>query len=178
MSSAKPVRPVPSSGHPLKSVYVWIVIAVPLSAVIMGGVLLWLSISTFDGMVEDDYYQRGLQINQDLKRDEAAVTAGIAGRVQVDSLATRVSLQGSDPAFRAPAAITLNFSHATRGGLDQHLQLLQVAAGHYQGPGVSLAPGRWYLQVSAGAWRIVGSLQVGTDAQRSSTALSASRPGS
>ncbi len=146
--------------HPLKSVYVWILIAVPLSAVIMGGVMLWLSISTFDGMVVDDYYERGMQINEDLSRDQAALEAGIQGQLQADTRATRVFVQSTDSAFKFPDAIQLSFSHATRGGVDQSQTLRRQGSGPYRGAGVVLVPGRWYIQLFGSDWRIGGSVLI------------------
>ena len=148
------------SKHPLKSPYVWMLIAIPLSAVIMGGILLWLSITTFDGMVVDDYYERGLQINQELGRDQVALELGIQGRLQADAETTRVSLQSSDPGFKFPDEVQISFSHATRAGVDQALTLRRQASEPYRGAGVALAPGRWYIQLSAGEWRIGGSVLI------------------
>ena len=47
--------------------FVWLVVGIPLSAVIMGGVILYFSIVSFDGLVVDDYYTEGKKINRVLK---------------------------------------------------------------------------------------------------------------
>ncbi len=52
----------------------WLVIAIPLAAVIVGSILLTISIQTFDGLVEDDYYKKGKEIDRVLKRDMAALS--------------------------------------------------------------------------------------------------------
>jgi len=70
-----------------------ILILIPAVSVVMGGIMLWLAISSFDGMVDDDYYQRGLQINQDLNRDSVALKAGIKGRLTTDLTSTQLHLQ-------------------------------------------------------------------------------------
>ncbi len=51
---------------------VWMLLAIPLSSVCVGGVMLWLAIHNEDGLVVDDYYKRGLQINRTLERDAVA----------------------------------------------------------------------------------------------------------
>jgi len=176
MPESAKLDPAPAPVHPLKSVYVWMLIAIPLSSVIMGGVLLWLAISSFSGMVADDYYERGLQINQDLSRDQAARDVRIHGRLRTGVDATRMTVQGA-AAFQEPATVTLSFSHATRAGLDRVLELRREGAGHYRGSGVKLAPGRWYIQASAGNWRITGSIQAVMGGGPMSTTLGASGPG-
>ena len=65
--------------HPM----VWMVIAIPASAVIVGSILLTLSITTFDGLVEDDYYKKGKEINQVLERDEFALEKEISAEVGI-----------------------------------------------------------------------------------------------
>ena len=64
---------------------VWLVIAIPLSAVIVGMIMLTISIQTFDGLVEDDYYKKGKEINQVLARDEFALSNGITAMVTLDA---------------------------------------------------------------------------------------------
>ena len=49
--------------------WVWVMISIPLAAVIMGVVAAWLAISTWSGLVVDDYYQQGKHINRVLARD-------------------------------------------------------------------------------------------------------------
>ena len=162
--------------HPLRSGYVWMLIAIPLSAVIMGVILLWLAITTFDGMVVDDYYQRGLQINEDLSRDQAALRAEILGQLDVRPTFTEVRLISSSPMFNPPNELSLNFSHATRDGMDQTLVLRQSAVNVYRGPALELAAlGRWYVQVSGAEWRISGNVQMVAGDTSLSLDLSASK---
>ncbi len=163
--------------HPLKSPYVLMLIAIPLSAVIMGVILLWLAITTFDGMVVDDYYQRGLQINEDLSRDQAALRAEIVGQLEASPTFTEVRLMSSDPLFNSPNELDLNFSHATRDGIDKTLTLRQTAVNVYRGPALELtALGRWYVQVTGGEWRISGNVIMAGGDSTLSLDLSASKP--
>ena len=53
---------------------VWMIIMIPFSAVVMGGVMLTLAVSSDDGLVTDDYYRKGLQINRTLERDALAAS--------------------------------------------------------------------------------------------------------
>jgi hypothetical protein len=76
--------------------WVWLIIAIPLTAVIVGMITIYLAVSTSDGLVVDDYYKRGKAINVDLARDRAAARYEL--RAQIDSAAA-----GCAEAFPAPS---------------------------------------------------------------------------
>jgi len=139
---------------------VWMLIAIPLSSVVVGGVLLWLSISSYDGLVADDYYKRGLEIDRVLARDDAARRLGLEGGLSLGPRGTRLRLDAGVPGFRAPPQLELEFSYATRAGLDRRLRLTRVAPGDYAGPAIELRSGRWYVQAATGEWRVTGTLDV------------------
>jgi hypothetical protein len=137
------------------------IIAIPLSSVIMGVVIITLSVSSDDGLVADDYYKRGLQINRVLDRDLAAARAGLSAQLRLGDAATRLDLASASPAFPAPAALVLDLSYSTRAGLDRSIELPRLPDGSYSGPALlALAPGRWYVQAAAADWRLTGSLVV------------------
>jgi len=50
--------------------HVWLIIAGPALVIVAGFVTLWLAIRHPDPVVAEDYYRRGLQINQALERGE------------------------------------------------------------------------------------------------------------
>ena len=140
---------------------VWMVIAIPLSSVIMGGVMLWLSIASYDGLVADDYYKRGLEINRVLDRDAAAARLGLRGMLTFDAGGTRLLVEADAEGFESPRRVDLVFSYATRAGLDRRLALEQLSPGDYAGPVVAtLEPGRWYVQVATASWRVTGELVI------------------
>jgi len=59
----------------------WILMAGPAAVIVAGAVTYWLAASTADGLVADDYYKRGLAINQELGRERLAAQRGIEARV-------------------------------------------------------------------------------------------------
>ena len=146
---------------------VWMVIAIPFSAVIMGAVTLFLAISTYDGMVSDDYYEQGLRINRLMERDALAEHSGLSAVVSMGATGgvIEVGLDG-DARFEAPEVVNLRLFHATRPGLDLHIALRRIAAGRYLAGRPDLALGRWYLQLDADGWRLKGELEGMQDAQR------------
>jgi hypothetical protein len=139
---------------------VWLLIAIPLSSVVMGVVMLWLSVSTYDGLVADDYYKRGLEIDRVLDRDRVAMRLGLSAELRLDAGGTRLLLEAGDAGLALPARLVLDFSYATRAGLDRRIVLSRVTPGDYAGPVLALRPGRWYVQAATADWRITGTLQL------------------
>jgi hypothetical protein len=143
----------------------WILIAPPAAAVIAGAVTVWLAVSSADGLVADDYYRRGLAINQELRRDQAVRDLGIAADVESRHGVLRVRLifsrqppaAGRQPPAADPESLLALLAHATRAGYDQRLRLARVAPGVYEAALPELPAGRWRLTLEdpRREWRIV-----------------------
>lgn len=146
-----------------KQPLVWLVIAFPAIAVIGGLSLLVFSISIDDGVVVDDYYKKGKEINRVLTRDRKAAELGIQG-VSVyatDSNKFSVTLASSSGSDLDDKNIQLDLMHATRGGMDVRLPLISTGNGLYQVTlKTSLAKGPWHVQVSTEDWRIHGRIHM------------------
>lgn len=139
--------------------FVWLLIALPLTAVIASFITLGLAITSDDGLVEDDYYRRGMEINRDLARDKAAAAHGLESRVDLDSAHRELFVQLSARKSKAlPPTIEIKFLHATRAGLDRSLIVARQADGTYRSPLPEFAPGHWNVQLTAQDWRLTGSL--------------------
>lgn len=138
--------------------YVWLIILFPLLSVIMGFTMLTLAIKSDDGMVVDDYYKRGMAINEILARDQAARDYGLDAVLDWHSLAgqLQLSLHGND-SFDYPDTIHVDFFHATRSGYDQEVYLRRVSDNHYVGTLPELRLGRWNVEIEADDWRIIKS---------------------
>ncbi len=140
---------------------VWMLIAIPLAAVAMGVTIFILAVVSDDGIVADDYYRRGLQINQSLARDRVAARHGLNAVVKLDTDEKVIHAElGADQSFRFPEQIRLNLSHATRSGRDLNLTLAQTAQRSYQAGLPELSLGRWYVQLHSGEWRLNGVVKV------------------
>ena len=146
----------------------------PAAAIAMGIVMTVLAVRTDDGLVVDDYYKRGLAINQVLAREARATELGLAaslafspGRDRV-----RVSLSG---VRAAPDRATLRLVHPTRVGQDQTVALATVGTGLLEGALAAPANGRWRLVLEdpAGEWRLAGEWRTDDAVAR----LSAAAPG-
>lgn len=140
---------------------VWMLIAVPLAAVIMGVVTLTLAIRSYDGLVSDDYYKRGLEINRSIERDARAAQLGLEAGVELlgTEQRVRVALRGA-AGFAGPPALDLKFAYALQGREDQDLALKGSDGVHYAATLPPLVPGRWYVQLSGADWRLNGVMQL------------------
>ena len=137
----------------------WLVVAIPLSAVLVGAVMLTISISTFDGLVEDDYYKKGMGINQILDRERRAETLGLESRLELDPGSGRATLDlTGNPGLIYPAGVSLSFRHATRSGKDLSVPLRFNAGNRYEGEFSGLEQGKWYLALETEEWMLTGTL--------------------
>lgn len=129
---------------------VWMMIAIPFSAVIMGVVMIWLAVDTDDGLVADDYYKQGLEINRVLSRDKKAAELGVSAIIEFDNTARIIKLQfdkGSLEVF--PKSLSLQLQHATRENSDIAVLLDHGIANQYIGHvKQSISEGIWYFEVS------------------------------
>lgn len=140
--------------------WVWLMIALPMTAVIGGMVTLYIAVTTSDGLVVDDYYKRGKAINRDLARDRAATEHRLQARLDIDLQYQRVSLVLQAQDYVLPGAVTLAIMHPTQPGHDQQVTLQKVAADRYAGTTTGLGRGRWYVQLAADDWRLSGALRL------------------
>lgn len=131
----------------------------PAMVIVASFVTLWLAISSNDGLVSEEYYKKGLAINQTLALSERARTLGLEAGLRLTLDSASVRLRAQDPAFTAPTRIRVTISHPTRAGLDQS-QLLTLHEGRYGGPFRLPAAGHWLVLVEdeARSWRILGNV--------------------
>ncbi|MFK5971485.1 MAG: FixH family protein [Candidatus Marithrix sp.] len=139
--------------------FVWLVILFPASAVIGGMITISLAISSDDGLVVDDYYKQGLEINLVLERDKMAVKLGLQATLNLDNNLIKVRLDKNSD-YDLPDKLNLKFSHHTRSGFDKELILNRVSDDMYQNKLPELILGKWSIQISADNWRLLQSIKI------------------
>lgn len=141
--------------------FVWLLLALPLTAVVAGFITLGIAIKTDDGVVEDDYYRKGREINRVLARDQAAAKLGLESALDLNAARHELKLRlRAARGMKPPPAVEIRFLHATRSGLDRSLIVPRNGDGSYRAPLPELAPGHWNVQLAAHDWRLTGSLRV------------------
>jgi hypothetical protein len=124
----------------------------PAAVIVAGAATIWLAVASTDGLVADDYYKRGLAINQVLAREENARRLGVQARIESAHGRLRVRLAGA-----APEVLFAHLAHATRAGHDVRLRLAPSAPGVYEAELPPLPAGRWRITLEdpRREWRVV-----------------------
>lgn len=146
-----------SSRRWYKEPYVWLLIGIPMLAVIMGITFWILASRSFDGMVVDDYYRKGKQINRVLLRDQRGFQLGLSGQLIVDHDRTLATVKLNRKInFPWPKQLKLAFYHATSDKYDQDILLSHQARGTYTGKFPGIRAGIWNVQILTKDWRLIG----------------------
>ena len=134
----------------------WLLMAGPAIVVVAGIATAVLAVTSFDGMVADDYYKQGLGINRVLEREANARTAGISGVVQFSEDRRRVRVVLEPGPAPGPAALRLALVHPTLPAEDQAIALAATAPGIYEGAMHAPRGARMHLKLEdgAGRWRL------------------------
>lgn len=138
---------------------VWLLIAIPMAAVIMGVVMLTLAIQSYSGLVVDDYYKKGKQINRVIARDRLAYELGLAAAVGFSDDGLVEVRFAPELGFVPGDKIELSLVHATKPGLDQSVVLTRKGGLLLTGDLSLRGEGRWNLYLQTPDWRLTGSLQ-------------------
>ena len=140
---------------------VWLLILFPASAVFGGIITIVLAVSSNDGLVVDDYYKRGLEINQTLERDKAATRYGLQAtlRFHIENQWIELNLNAR-PNYKLPSQIWLQLNHHTRSSFDQKVLLKRTGDRIYQGNLPLLEKGLFFVQLAADDWRLLKSVRM------------------
>jgi len=149
------------SGIWYKEPYVWLLILFPFAAVVMGIIMITLAIRSDDGLVVDDYYKQGLEINMALERDRAAVFYGVVTDFSVDEGGKKITVHlNGNELLSMPETLHVKFIHRTRSGFDQSLTLTRAHDGSYHASMPVLARGNWDVLIEADNWRKITEYSV------------------
>lgn len=143
---------------------VWMMIAIPFSAVVMGVIMIWLAVTTDDGLVADDYYKQGMAINLNLHRDIQAQEMGVSAALEMNRSEglIRINLALNKGGLESyPDTLQLKLQYATKDDNDVQLLLNHGQDNRYIGLiKQPLIQGKWYLELSDGEWRLNGNMDV------------------
>lgn len=139
----------------------WYLMAGPFIVVVAASFTAWLAITSNDGLVTEDYYKKGLAIDQTLARSRLAEEMGLEVHARFTSDGVEMELTAANPenGYAPPKVLMVSLSHPTRAGLDQDVRLNEVN-GKYVGSVRLPASGHWLVLVEdeARTWRIMGNV--------------------
>jgi len=135
----------------------WLVIGLPLVAVVASLVSYALAVTQGDKELPAAYHWEGTGLASDDARSAAAARLGISALLQVDPVGERCTLE---LAGATPATLQLDLAHPTNPSADRHVPLQRSSDGsnRYEAPCAALAPAHWWVQVSdaEGQWLLRG----------------------
>lgn len=137
----------------------WLLALGPFIVVIAGIYTAYLAIVSNDGLVTDDYYKKGLAVNQTIASSEQARKLGLTVGVRMTEGGFVARLAAADQAFAMPPLLVLTLSHPTRAGLDQSL-VLRREGDAYAGQLRLPKSGHWLVLVEdeTKSWRLMGNV--------------------
>ena len=134
-----------------------LVVGIPLTSVIVSFIFLFVAIRSFDGVVEDDYYRQGKEINRLLMRDDTARRLQLNAAITIG--AERISVvMSAAQTLDWPSGLTLRLMHPTRDGRDLALQLEKdndARAQIYRANIPLFETGDWIVQIETPTWRLM-----------------------
>ena len=137
----------------------WLLMLGPFLVIVAGSYASWLAFSRQDALVVDDYYKQGKAINQDLRRDHAAASLGLAATLTYDPASSR--LKGSLLSFGVPMPGThqLTLVHATLPEKDISFTIQTDNTGAFSIALPMLEKTRWQVQMESEhrEWRLHGT---------------------
>jgi hypothetical protein len=131
----------------------------PFIVVVAGIATAWIAVSTNDGLVTEDYYKKGLAVNQTIAQSERATQHGLQAALSLSPDRLRMRLSASDAQFVPPSTLVASISHPTRAGLDQRA-ILKRQDDLYVADFRLPASGHWLVLVEdeARTWRLLGNV--------------------
>ena len=153
-------NPAPSAAMPwFRQPWPWLLMVGPGVVVVAGLYTALLAWRSDDGLVADDYYKRGLAINQSLDRTAAAALRGLHATVDiVESGHVDVALAGRGA---SPASVRLRLVHPTHAGADRVVELPATGEGRYAGDIAAFMPGRWRIAIEGDGWKLPAAESTG-----------------
>ena len=128
---------------------VWLLLSGPAIVIVAGIITTWIAFHSADNVVADDYYKRGLLIDRNLSRAQAAHGFQASLHLFEDRLELR--LVGTS---NWPDTLTLYLIHPGRSALDQTISLQHRSDGVYYAAPPAPTASRWRVRIESADWQI------------------------
>lgn len=167
-SPAQPIKTRQTNVPWYREPWPWLLMAGPFAVLVAGALTGYLAFTSNDGLVADDYYKEGLTINRTIKRRDAALVAGLTGKLNHSGGKLELRL-ASNSALVMPPAIQLHITHPTRAAEDLLVNLSRLPAaeksdnryvGTIDESRLTHTP-NWKLSLETPDWRLQGRLSSG-----------------
>ena len=128
-----------------KEVWVWFILGLLGTSVVLGTSMLVISIKNPPGLLSDNYYDVGKGINTSLDREELAQRLKLQAKLTLDNERGTVSLQLQG--YSNPPQLTLNLISPTQPERDRRVVMQLQADGSYAGNLLDAVEGRRFVEL-------------------------------
>jgi len=134
---------------------VWLIIALPLSAVLAGITTVFIASNNPDDLVKTEYVKEGMAVNAPRAALDKAASMGLAATVSYGGGVVRLHVTGQ---AILPETFILTLVHPTQAKLDQQILLTLAGQGTYQARINLTGQGKRHLTLSPpdNSWQLEG----------------------
>lgn len=111
-----------------KQFWPWFLFSLPATIVVAGIAMIVMAVRSPFALVDDNYYKRGLGINEDLAASELAAALQIWADIRLNKQHIQVDLDAAHT-----TEVQLQFIHPTDAGRDQSYDLQQLGPRRFEG---------------------------------------------
>lgn len=135
---------------------VWLIIGLPLTAVVASIITVTIASRSADTLVRDEFQKEGLALNQVTERDRQAFALDVAAALRVSGDELQVELRSRLQS--QPERLTLSLVHPTLVEKDVLVTLRHLGQGLYAGQIPNLRGVNWqvFLLPQDESWRLAG----------------------
>ena len=161
----------PKPGY--KQAWPWFVISIPLLTVVAGIITFMIAADKPHSMVQDDYFKKGMAINQSLAKQENAKKLKLNATLIMEAENGLLSAKFAGDSLSA-GQIKLIFSHPTKEAFDKIVTLDKLSDNEYIGQLPELVDAYWYVRIldieeswlMKTRWSVPGDKQISLDATK------------
>ncbi len=135
----------------------WFLMSLPVTAVVAGLATWYVAWKSNDGLVAEDYYKQGLEINRSLESQQMARQLGVSGLLSYANGVLQLRLS-AEREITFPDSLELKIQSPVKAGHDRSLKLVR-SGDVYEAQMPVLPDGHWNIVLgdAAGTWRILGA---------------------
>ena len=138
----------------------WFLIAIPMSSVVMGVIMITLALDGEDSLVREDWYKDGMAINKRLDKQQLALSRGIKAFLTLDKDSGALFIRTRNLGENLDTELVLRLIHPTIKDQDKTLQLFLTPDKRFYTKLNRIPQGRYYVQLTTPdeTWEIDSSL--------------------
>lgn len=138
---------------------VWLLIILPLSAVIGGALTIWVAANNADSLVSEAHVKEGLAVRQIGHADQLAESLAMAANLNAEPGQLSIQLEGNLATW--PGELILTMSHPADSRQDIVLTVGHAGHDRYIANYASIPAGKRLLELTPAdrTWRITGTWQ-------------------